>query len=81
MVTRIIEEVYDDLDGTRIIDGEALRFTVDGADYELDVTLENAAAFRAALAPYLEAARKVRSPKGRPRRTKLEGLEARAAAA
>lgn len=61
MVTRIVEEVYDDLDGTLITgDGEQLRFTVDGATYELDVNVENAAAFRAAVAPYIEAARRVR---------------------
>jgi len=76
MATRIVEHIYDDLTGELITgDGEQLRFTVNGADYELDLNVENAAAFRAALAPYIEAARKVRVPRGRPRgKTKLEGL-------
>lgn len=49
------------MDGTLITgDGETVRFTVDGAEFELDLTVENAAAFRAAVAPYIEAARRVR---------------------
>ena len=60
------EVIYiDDLDGTRLEEGaaETIKFAVDGKDYEIDLSEQNAAAFREALAPYLNAAR--RDVKGR----------------
>lgn len=59
MATKTITytETYDDLDGSLIQEGETIRFTVDDTAYEIDLSTENAAAFKAFLAPYREAAR------------------------
>ncbi|MGN6473357.1 MAG: histone-like nucleoid-structuring protein Lsr2 [Mycobacteriales bacterium] len=43
----------DDTEGT-----ETVRFSVDGASYEIDVCASHGAALRAAFAPYVGAARK-----------------------
>ena len=54
------ETIYvDDLDGVEIEDGraETIKFGVDGKDYEIDLSEQNAAAFREAVQPYLSAAR------------------------
>lgn len=47
----------DDLDGTPA--DETLEFTIDGVEYEIDLTTEHAAALREALAPWVGAARRV----------------------
>ena len=57
----------DDLDG-----GEAegtVRFGLDGADYEIDLSAENAAALRTALARYVDAARRAPAGSRRPGRS------------
>jgi hypothetical protein len=46
----------DDLDGGPA--DETVRFGVDGASYEIDLSTAHAAEFRGALAPYVAAARK-----------------------
>lgn len=54
----------DDLDGSKA--DRTLAFAVDGVAYEIDLSKRNARAFEKALAPYVEAARKVRrTPRGR----------------
>jgi hypothetical protein len=56
MAQKIQTLFIDDLDG-----GEAdgtVRFGLDGAEYEIDLSTEHADALRKALQPYLEAARK-----------------------
>ena len=58
MAQKIQVLLVDDLDG-----GEAegtVRFGLDGAEYEIDLSAEHAEALRAALAPFIGAAR--RSP-------------------
>jgi hypothetical protein len=58
----------DDLDGGPA--GETLRFGVGGAAYEIDLSAENAAAFRQHLAPFAEHARTAgRAQPRRPART------------
>ncbi|GEL16344.1 histone-like nucleoid-structuring protein Lsr2 [Pseudonocardia asaccharolytica] len=54
-----IEEVIliDDLDGKRA--AETIGFAVEGKAYEIDLSSENAVRFRNALAPFIEAARRV----------------------
>ena len=53
-------QYIDDIDGTPLGDGgEQIEFSFDKKDYVIDLTDENAAAFREAMAPYLEAASKV----------------------
>jgi hypothetical protein len=61
MARRIVHQLVDDLDGT-VLDvgaGETVMFSLDGVAYEIDLTDENAQAFRSALAPYIDAARSV----------------------
>ena len=59
MARRIVHQLVDDLDGTvlEVGEGETMHFSLDGVAYEIDLTEDNAAAFRAALAPYRDAAR------------------------
>jgi len=68
MSTKITVVLEDDLDGGPA--DETVQFGIDGTEYEIDLSTENAAAFRAQLAPYIERARKGgRAPRGRPART------------
>jgi Lsr2 len=56
MAQKVQTLLIDDLDG-----GEAdgtVRFGLDGAEYEIDLSAEHAEALRKALAPYLGAARR-----------------------
>ncbi len=72
MARRIVHQLVDDLDGTvlEVGAGETVLFSLDGTAYEIDLTDENAAALRAALAPFIAAARSVsaRSTASAPRR-------------
>ena len=75
MARRIVHQLVDDLDGSvlEVGEGETVLFSVDGTAYEIDLSGDNATAFRDALAPYLDAARSVSSSRsagsnGRPRR-------------
>lgn len=57
MAKRIVTQLIDDISGEIVEDGgETIRFTVNDASYSIDLGPDNAAAFRAALAPYLAAA-------------------------
>lgn len=48
--------LVDDIDGGDA--SETVRFGLDGASYELDLSAENAQSFRETLAPYIEVARR-----------------------
>ena len=66
MARRIVHQLVDDLDGT-VLDvgaGETVLFSLDGVAYEIDLTDENAAALRSAIAPYVSAARSISSSRG-----------------
>ena len=56
MAQKVTVELEDDLDGGPA--DETVRFGVDGSEYEIDLSKNNAAAFRRKLAPFLEHARK-----------------------
>jgi hypothetical protein len=58
MAKRTITMLTDDLDGTQIKDGsgETVHFSLQGTDYEIDLTDQNAAALRDVLAPYVASA-------------------------
>jgi hypothetical protein len=56
MVQRRIVELVDDLDGGQA--EETIRFAVDGLDYEIDLSADNAARLRAAFGPYVAVARR-----------------------
>lgn len=56
MARREIVVLEDDLDGGKA--DETLKFGLDGVAYEIDLSKENAATMREALAPYVAGARK-----------------------
>jgi hypothetical protein len=55
-------QLIDDISGEDA--QETLRFSLDSADYEIDLADENAAALREALAPFIAHGRRVRSASG-----------------
>jgi len=57
--------LIDDLDASEA--SETLRFEVDGRPYEIDLSSHNAQRFRAEIAPYIEHARRVITPRRRGR--------------
>lgn len=61
MAQRIITTLVDDLDGTDIPRGlgETVRVGIDGRNYEIDLTDENAEVLREKLKPFVAAARRV----------------------
>jgi Lsr2 len=64
MAQRITVALEDDLEGGPA--DETVRFGLGGAEYEIDLSTKNAAAFREQLAPFIEHAR--RSGRGQRRR-------------
>lgn len=61
--TVVTEILVDDIDGSA---GErTVTFTWDGTAYEIELSKKNAVVFEKAMKPYLDAARKVRSGRGR----------------
>ena len=77
MAQKVQTLLIDDLDG-----GEAegtVRFGLDGAEYEIDLSAEHADALRKALAPYVSAAR--RAPGAAARRPGRSGRRAASAGA
>ncbi|WDF35274.1 Lsr2 family protein (plasmid) [Arthrobacter agilis] len=59
MAQRVQVELVDDLNGE--IAQETVRFGVDGTEYEIDLTTENAEKLRSILSEYVDKARKARS--------------------
>ena len=57
--------LVDDLDGGSA--DETVRFGLDGAQFEIDLSADNAKNLRAALKTYVDAGRKVGARTGRPR--------------
>ncbi|MDF2966532.1 MAG: Lsr2 family protein [Nocardioidaceae bacterium] len=57
MAQKVQVLLVDDVDGGTA--DESVQFGLDGSAYEIDLSAENAAAFRDALAPYVAAARRV----------------------
>lgn len=72
----------DDLDGTELgDDANVMAFSFDGKDYEIDLGDDNAEAFREALAPYIDAGRKVtvanrKQPRKSPSKTSSKDTKA-----
>ncbi|HEU5224045.1 MAG TPA: Lsr2 family protein [Candidatus Lumbricidophila sp.] len=59
--TKVVTTLIDDLDGAVITDaGQTVSFALDGVQYEIDLSSDNAAKLRAALAPYTAVARSSR---------------------
>ena len=59
--------LVDDLDGGSA--DETVRFGLDGSQYEIDLSTDNAKNLRAALKAYVDAGRKTSGRTGRPRGT------------
>jgi hypothetical protein len=59
---RVITQLVDDLDGSELAAGKGttVRFAVDGASYEIDLSDKNAKKFKQTLDPYIQAGRKVK---------------------
>jgi len=67
MARRIVHQLVDDINGTvlGIGEGETVHFSLNNTAYEIDLTTENADAFRAALEPYIAGARRAGTPQPR----------------
>ncbi|NLA55666.1 MAG: Lsr2 family protein [Corynebacterium humireducens] len=70
MARREITQYFDDLDNSPLEDSEVniIHFSVDGSHYTLDLSEENAAAFRAALDPWIAVAQVAQAPQKAPTR-------------
>jgi Lsr2 len=58
MAQKVIVELVDDLDGTASEDISTVSFSLDGADYEIDLNESNAEDLRNTLGEYVAAARR-----------------------
>ena len=61
MARKVVYQLVDDLDGTELVvgEGETISFSLDGNDYEIDLSNDHARLFRAATQKYVDAARVV----------------------
>jgi hypothetical protein len=57
MATRVITRLEDDLDDSEA--AETVKFSVDGVDYEIDLSTSNADKFRSSFRGYISHSRKV----------------------
>lgn len=84
MAKKTITILTDDLDGEELPAGSrSTRFALDGVEYEIDLSAENARALSEALAPYVAAGRRVGSASrsGSTARTRAKGADAERLAA
>lgn len=58
MVQRVVTEFIDDIDGSPA--ERTFAFTVDGTNYEIDLSAQNIAEFKSAIGGFVESARKVK---------------------
>jgi hypothetical protein len=59
MAQRVQVQLVDDLNGD--VAQETVRFGIDGTDYEIDLTTENAQKLRSTLSEYVDKARKAKT--------------------
>ena len=69
MAREVQNRLVDDIDGSEA--SETVTFNLDGREYEVDLSEENAAKLREGLAPFVSVAR--RSSGGRPQRGRSSG--------
>lgn len=62
MVRKLVEHMYDDLDGSALdrSDGRTVTFALEGVSYEIDLSHAHVEDLRGALAMYVNAGRKIR---------------------
>ena len=77
MARQIVVEHVDDIDGTPIAEGkgETIAFSVNGIDYEIDLSAKNAKEFHKRLDHYIDHATKVGGRKNRSAGTLTTGDE------
>lgn len=68
MATKLHYTVVDDLDASTDRVG-TYRFRLEGVDYEIDLSDDNLGRLRAALAPFIAAARRLPKTSAKPRRS------------
>jgi hypothetical protein len=73
MARTTITKLIDDLDQGDA--DETVRFSLDGAQYEIDLSAKNAAQLRELLAPYVSAGKKVSRASVSPRRRSTQALD------
>lgn len=75
MAKKITEIMIDDLDGTELSadNGETVRFALDGTNFEIDLSRENARELRAALHGYIANGRRTAAGAAAPRRAASTG--------
>ena len=63
MARKVVYQIVDDLDGKQLAEGEGetVRFGLDGAEYEIDLSGANAEKLRSLLNPYIAGGRRVSS--------------------
>jgi len=83
MAKKTITILTDDLDGEELPLGtRSTRFSLDGVEYEIDLSADNARALAAALSPYISAGRRVggartaSAPRTRTKSTDADRLQA-----
>ena len=59
MAQKVVREFIDDIDGS--VAERTFTFTVDGTAYEIELSSENIAEFKAAIGGFIESARKVKA--------------------
>lgn len=67
---RVVVELVDDIDGTG--NARTVSFAVDGTTYEIELNRKNEAKMMKALAPWVDAARKVPNSRSTRRRVKKQ---------
>ena len=82
MAKKTITILTDDLDGEELPAGSrSTRFSLDGVEYEIDLSADNARELAQALSPYISAGRRVggsraAAPRGRATSTDADRLQA-----
>ena len=83
MAKKTITILTDDLDGEELPLGtRSTRFSLDGVEYEIDLSADNARALSEALSPYISAGRRVggsraaSAPRARAKSTDADRLQA-----
>lgn len=73
MARKVVYQIIDDLDGSVLPEGrgETVKFGLDGVEYEIDLSSENAQHLREQLGQYIRTARRVGGRAQRGTRTQL----------
>jgi hypothetical protein len=74
MASKVIVKLEDDLDGTEA--AETVHFALEGVEYEIDLSEQNAAKLRECVAGYVEKARKI-GGRGRRSRSHLQIVDSK----